>query len=427
MNKIVAILTVAAVASFFASCGDSETNASNGPQTDKASRDSSKDETGVVGVETADDLPNCTTKREGETFFVEEEDASYVCEDGKWNRKEVPENEADTFDDLPNCTAKRDGDVYFVKEEDANYACENGKWNSVDGTDENEDDDDTPNSSSNESSSSSSSRTRSSSSSHTQSSSGEGCSTIIGGNSSSSTEAVSSPSCGNSFVTWNGGEGLEQVKTYCGNDTKTFGYWWGTNDNCDGGQSNITWPVAKGNDYDVNSLAPIIAECSGICGTANLDAGTLTYEPFVAIGFNIVGETAAGNPTPAAGDASAWGGVCIFYSSTIAARLELSQGDAGNARLKNGPPYVDLPKGTNKVFDFAWSDFAMPDWAIDQSGITLSGEQAAKTLVALRIKFQGSPGSYTFNIMSIGAMGGGCKTSSGSLPIPSNDGGNGGT
>jgi len=229
------------------------------------------------------------------------------------------------------------------------------------------------------------------------------------------------------FVTWNGGEGLEQVKTELGNDTKTFGYWFSYDDTKDGGKSNVTWPVAKGNQYDANSLAPIIEECQGVCGTANLDAGTLTYEPFVGIGFNIVGETSATDKTPAAADASAWGGVCITYSSTIAAKLEMGQGDAGDTKLKNGPPFVDLPKSETPVTkNIPWSDFAMPDWAIDQSGITLTGADAAKTLVAIKFKIQGAPGAYTFNIMSVGANGGGCAASQGSLPTPSNDGGSSG-
>ena len=224
------------------------------------------------------------------------------------------------------------------------------------------------------------------------------------------------------FDTWNGGEGLEQVKTGLGNDTKTFGYWFSYDDNKDGGKSNVTWPVAKGNEYDANSLQPIIAECSGVCGTANLDKGTLTYNPFVGIGFNVVGETSASDKTPAAGDASSWGGICIAYSSSIAAMLEMGQGDAGDAKLKNGPPYVDLPKGDNKVLKFEWDKFSMPDWAIEQSGITLTGADASKTLVALKFKIQGEPGQYVFNIQSIGPFDGGCEPSGGTTPTPSNDG-----
>ncbi len=228
------------------------------------------------------------------------------------------------------------------------------------------------------------------------------------------------------FVTWNGGDGLEQVKTELGNDTKTFGYWFSYDDNKDGGKSNVTWPVDKGNEYDKNSLQPIIAECSGVCGTANLDKGTLTYNPFVGIGFNVVGETSASDPTPAAGVATAWGGICIAYSSTVPAMLELGQGDAGDQKLKNGPPYYDLKKGDNVVEDIPWSKFAMPDWAIEQSGVTLTGEQAAAALVAVKFKIQAEPGQYTFNIQSIGPYQGGCAASGGTMPTPSNGGSSGG-
>ncbi len=70
----------AALFSLYACGGDSSSNS---------------EEASEVGtsVGTLDDLPNCTSKREGEEAYVEEDDATYVCEDGKWSEK-VPEVES---------------------------------------------------------------------------------------------------------------------------------------------------------------------------------------------------------------------------------------------------------------------------------------------------------------------------------------------
>ena len=38
------------------------------------------------------------------------------------------ENEVETFDDLPNCTIKREGDTYYVVEDETDYLCEDGRW-----------------------------------------------------------------------------------------------------------------------------------------------------------------------------------------------------------------------------------------------------------------------------------------------------------
>ena len=217
------------------------------------------------------------------------------------------------------------------------------------------------------------------------------------------------------FMTWTGGDGTYQVNTGLGNETKTNGYWFDYGDSDDGGASSVTWPTKKGNEYSADAMDPIIDACSGVCGTAVLSKGSLTYDPFVGIGFNVVGEASATDKTPVAGDASEWGGVCIAYSSEIAASLELGLGGY-DKDLAYDNPFVTLPKGDNKVMDLAWADFAQNGWGVDKGGKTISGPDAAKQLVALKFKMQGTDGSYKFNIMSIGAKGGGCAASGGSLP-----------
>ena len=214
------------------------------------------------------------------------------------------------------------------------------------------------------------------------------------------------------FTTWSGDKAVYQVETGFGNETKTQGYWFSYGDDSDGGKSTVQWPVAKGNEYSADALDPIIDFCKGVCGTAVLNAGTLTYDPYVGIGINVVGETSATDKTPAATNASAMGGVCIAYSSDAGAALELGLGDAGDQAIGYANPAATLPAGNNQVKDLTWADFTAPTWAATQT----SGADAAAKLVAIKFKIQAKAGSYKFNIMSIGANGGGCATTGGTLP-----------
>ena len=217
------------------------------------------------------------------------------------------------------------------------------------------------------------------------------------------------------FETWIGTDLVEQINTGIGNDTETAGYWFDYGDGNDGGKSAVTWPVEKGNEYSAESMSPIIEHCGGICGTAVLDKGTLTYNPFVGIGFNVVGETSTTDNTPAAGDASAWGGLCITYKSEAAPSLELGLGDEVDATIGYANPAASLPKstaGTSK--SLAWSDFKQPSWY--KGDTKMAGDAAAAQLVAVKFKLQATAGSYEFNICAVGpATGGTCPAECGQV------------
>lgn len=210
------------------------------------------------------------------------------------------------------------------------------------------------------------------------------------------------------FETWMGD--APQIETGLGNETNTYGYWYSYNDNDEGGESKIVWPVDPGTEYSATSMDPVIEHCGGICGSAVLDKGILTYNPFVGIGFNVVGEDASGNPAP--GDASAWGGLCITYTSSVAPTLELGLGDF-DATIGYANPAASLAKAAsahaNKVIP--WSGFTQPSW---YKGTTkISGEEAAKQLVSVKFKMQAQPGTYDFSICAIGPYDGSCPKSCG--------------
>ena len=232
--------------------------------------------------------------------------------------------------------------------------------------------------------------------------------------------AVTTSFAANPFVTWNGANGNPQIQTGLGNWTETFGYWFFYTDKNDGDGSNVAWPAMMDPPY-YGTLDPVILECKGICGTAVLKGGTAIEKPFVGFGFTVVGETSDSNPTLAAGDASAWNGLCVTYTSDTDLLLQLGPGPISNPNGKildgEGPdaepaqaisyPTATLPASkTGNVARVAWSDFKqIPSHS---SAPIIDGETAAKQLSLILFKLQSEPGSYDFNICAIGPKDGTC-------------------
>lgn len=222
------------------------------------------------------------------------------------------------------------------------------------------------------------------------------------------------------FATWHGDMLEFKVDTEeVANDSETAGYWFSYADGADGGKSEVIWPVPIGNEFDggEEALDPVIEYCNGVCGTYSLNKGALKYDPFVGIGFNVVGEDAAKKPE--AGDVTAWGGVCISYTVDIAATLEMGLTEAGDKSLAYDNPFVTLPKAATAVTKtFAWAKFAQAGWGLTQepAGIEMSGPTAATQLASLKFKIQGknvTTATGKFNIMSIGPLAGDCAPTAG--------------
>ena len=190
--------------------------------------------------------------------------------------------------------------------------------------------------------------------------------------------------------------------------TGTSGYWYAYTDEKDGGESAITWPVKPGNTYANDALSPVINHCKGLCGTVDLQNGNFDYKPFAGVGFDIAGQTSNTDNTLAAADASGWLGICVVYTSDVSTSVSMGLGAVKDAKLRNNQPHVDLEKtDKRKVANFLWTDFKQYDWNIaDAESIT--GAEAAKQLITLKIHFQDEAGSYSFNIVSIGTYGS-CK------------------
>ena len=176
----------------------------------------------------------------------------------------------------------------------------------------------------------------------------------------------------------------------------------------------MVWDVEQGEDASLDNL---VKACGGISGTAVLDQGKVTYNPYVEVGFNVVGEdTNATNVSDwdanfsafggrsLAGDASAWGGIAISYSSDVSLCIELGfRFDDDGDIISSYLPYVYVPKAPEGNFvRIPWSEFKQAVWIRDNE-YKISGLGVAKKLVNVMIKVQAKPGSYHFNIKAIGS------------------------
>ena len=229
--------------------------------------------------------------------------------------------------------------------------------------------------------------------------------------------------CAGSFETWDAAKIFEeflpnfQIHTGLGNGLETEGYWYSYKDNNISGSSVIVWPVSTDLFYSNESLDPVIMECKGLAGTAILSKGSYEYDPYVAVGFNVVGETSDTNPAPDIGDASAWGGLCVTYMSDTDIALELGLGETVDSTINYANPAVTLPaakatdilspngKDGNKVV-VSWSDFKQPSWY--DGAVKIDGETAAKQLATVKFKIQAEDGDYRFNICAVGPKDGTC-------------------
>ncbi|WP_295071622.1 T9SS type A sorting domain-containing protein [uncultured Fibrobacter sp.] len=225
-----------------------------------------------------------------------------------------------------------------------------------------------------------------------------------------------------SFETWDAAKIIEstnasfQIHTGLGNELETEGYWYSYNDNS--GLSEFIWPAMMNPRYEEDqNLEPVIFGCNGLCGTATLKKGPYEHNPYVGVGFNVVGETSVTNPAPDIGDASAWGGLCVTYMSDTDIALELGLGETVDSTINYANPAITLPaakatdyfspngKDGNKVV-VNWSDFKQPSWY--DGAVKIDGETAAKQLAAIHFKIQAEPGEYNFNICAIGPKDGAC-------------------
>jgi hypothetical protein len=85
----------------------------------------------------------------------------------------------------------------------------------------------------------------------------------------------------------------------------------------------------------------------------------------------------------------------------------LGLSDDKEAELGYDIPFASLPKATSTVVkEIPWSNFKQAGWGNGK----ITGEEAATMLKSVRFKIQAKDGATGgFNVMSVGALGGGCS------------------
>lgn len=204
---------------------------------------------------------------------------------------------------------------------------------------------------------------------------------------------------------WNGTEGYAFVNTDPDDDS-VGSCWYVITDNEDGGKSKVVFNQADPYGDGSTIIDEDIDMYSGISGTAVLDKGTLDYNPYVYICFDIYGKYETGSPI-ITDISNYWDGLAISYMCDCNATLELGLGDNEDARIGYANPYVDLKANDNGLVKaFKWAQFNQPAWHKADQEISI--EKVPETLATVKIKIQApdsSGGTFHFMIDRIGTYG----------------------
>lgn len=164
-------------------------------------------------------------------------------------------------------------------------------------------------------------------------------------------------------------------------------------DSLEGGNTTVIWYSRdnKPSDFQKQSLHASFL----------LDQGNLSYAPFFRLGFYVAGFDSNGVAISA--DISNWNGLCVLYTGTINANLQLDLGDSTNKHINNILPSVTLsPIETPQCHK--WSEFKQ--YNTDKEHDYISGEEAAKHVVRIVFSFQQTQPQKkygdSFEILAIG-------------------------
>ncbi|MBQ3714676.1 MAG: hypothetical protein II892_03710 [Fibrobacter sp.] len=192
-------------------------------------------------------------------------------------------------------------------------------------------------------------------------------------------------SAGSEFDLWLGSDDLYRVDTRLCDESATCGYWFPVENTESGEPSRITWPVSKGDEYDSESLSPIIDYCGGLCGALNFE-----NKGFAGVGFSIVNKDEIdGSMKPA--DITSWGGLCVKYTSSLNIDVVMNGAAYENSPTLLQSPMVTLPSSdslTTKCVE--WDEF---------------GAGASSHVTSLLFVAEGGVGTEgNFNIVGLGTL-----------------------
>jgi hypothetical protein len=136
---------------------------------------------------------------------------------------------------------------------------------------------------------------------------------------------------------WFGPNGIVPVETGFDDGSETSGYWFGIQDRGSAENTKVVWPVELDDEYDEESLFPVVEYCQGVCATLDFRNAY-----FAGVGFHVAGTTATGVLSTA--DATGWGGLCVTYASEGDVDIVLNKGDHDEFFKPNLLPTATLPK-----------------------------------------------------------------------------------
>ena len=182
-----------------------------------------------------------------------------------------------------------------------------------------------------------------------------------------------------------------------GSTEETSGYWFTYDDANDHGTSHFIFPPEFDlNTYDSYPFALMIEAYGGIKLGVVLDDG---YEyPYVGLGFNIW------NEDQEAADITAWGGICLEYSSELDFSVIVG---IENEKTVIGYSGEEVAKRVSKsssltVVELLWENFNNP-FALP---IGKSENPAFTQAAAIKLKFQEEAGTKgDFFLKKIGSLG----------------------
>ena len=192
------------------------------------------------------------------------------------------------------------------------------------------------------------------------------------------------------------GYALDTVVGGCNNDApEESRYWFPIDDNSDGGKSKVIFH--DGMEYTKENYVSIIETCEGFCADFVLNQDTLPYKPYVGAAFYVAGTDADGQPILA--DVSRAGGICITYTSTASAVLELGFNDEIDEAIGYDYPYVSLPKSeTADEVCTTWGKFKQAGWGKGK----VTGDDASLNLSTIRFKIQQADSTTgSFNVIAV--------------------------
>ena len=179
-----------------------------------------------------------------------------------------------------------------------------------------------------------------------------------------------------------------------GSPEETSGYWYYYNDEDQGGTSKVTFPPDIETCIYCNNLDMLIEAFGGIKATVNLGEGA--EYPYVGFGFNVWNEEQDG------ADITAWGGICLEYSSELSFSVELAvENDGTVTQYNNYKASVAKARYSNLV-DLSWDKFRQDTgW-----GKEVARDSVLAKTAAIKLKFQGNAGTTgDFFLSKIGSFG----------------------